>query len=143
MGYLLAHNKVVNDTKIINKSYALYQLETFIKLKYIINNYYIRIHYCFNYPNKSPNVYINNTSLINIYNYLIKNNSEYINSSIINNSLVLNKWNKNYNTLDINNEIEYVIRLIKFNTEKIFLKKIIDKFSNESMDYLYNYLIYV
>ena len=140
MGYILSHKRILNELKLLNFEYSFYVLHNSFKLIYYINNYKIRINYCFEYPFKQPKIYINNIKLINIYNFLMKNNQEYFIKCLYCNS-IFNYWHTSITLIKINKELKYCIRLIQFNIEKLFLKKIIEKYSKENMDYLYDYLL--
>ena len=140
MGYVLAHRRIINELKLIQNNYSFHILYDSFKLNYNINNYNIRIIYSNEYPFRQPIIYINNINLIDIYKYIMENNISYINNCLYCNSNLKN-WNSAITLINFNKELNETIRLIQFNTEKLLLKKIIDKFSNESMDYLYKYLI--
>ena len=70
----------------------------------------------------------------------MKNNQEYIIKCLYCNS-IFKTWHTSITLIKINKELKYCIRLIQFNTEKLLLKKIIEKYSKENMDYLYDYLL--
>ena len=136
MGYEVSHKKILNELKNFNYIYHFYVLHDLFKLNYNINNNKIEINYLFEYPIKTPIIYINKRKLIDIYNYLIINNNKYLNS--IN---CIENLNTSITLICINKELNKIIRLIQFNTEKLLLKKIIEKYSKENMDYLYDYLL--
>ena len=140
MGYVLSHRRILNELKLLKYVYLFHVLHNSFKLIYYINNYKIRINYCFEYPFKQPKIYINNIKLINIYNFLMKNNQEYFIKCLYCNS-IFNYWHTSITLIKINKELKYCIRLIQFNTEKLLLRKIIEKYSKENMDYLYYYLL--
>lgn len=111
------------------------------------NNNTIIINYNDLYPFICPNIIINNKHInINkIYNFP----AQYDNKDIIKfkkQSIILN-WLNNYSNEELNltEEILKEVSIIKQYTDiyfqVLYLKKIIDKYSNENMDYLFQYLI--
>jgi len=120
----MSYNILLKQLLNFKLEYKLYILFSSYKLIYYYNNYEIKIIYD-NYPIKNPsNIFINNKNIFGIYKNITK---EYY----------LNKWDSKFNINEIH---DYIIRFIKFNTESIMLRMVINKFSNESMDYLYSYL---
>jgi len=119
-----SYRKLLNELKYFNLEYRLYTLID--KYKLIINNNEdkIIIHYKMN--NTLLKVIINSDNILTIDNH-------YIQDYILNKSRI-------FNDMSIFNIHKDIDKIIQFNNKKTLLKQIIDKYSNESMDYLYYYL---
>jgi len=128
--------------------YKLITINNGYLIRLIYKNYNIDINYTDNYPHDPPyNINVNSKDIFSIYNTIMKYDSKYnlpklLNKSICYNSILCrNNWCCKYTISDILDEVENMIRLSKIICyQKLLLSKIINKFTNESMDYLYQYL---
>tara|TARA_E500000178_G_C17009443_1_gene749775 strand:+ start:63 stop:548 length:486 start_codon:yes stop_codon:yes gene_type:complete len=114
-------------------------------ISFILNKktYKICIFYNHNYPFVPPlNIKINNIDIDIYYNNIMKNNNDIFDKCLCCESLLcINNWAVNK---DIENIMEEIIKIINYSylsIYKILLKKIFNKYTNESVDYLNNYLI--
>jgi len=123
-----SYRKLLNELKYFNLEYRLYTLIDTYKLIIINNNEdKIIIYYKMNNSiNALLKVIINSDNILTIDNH-------YIQDYILNKSII-------FNDMSIFNIHKDIDKIIQFNKKKTLLKKIIDKYSNESMDYLYYYL---
>ena len=120
---IVLHKKLLKELTSFNLEYRLHNYY----LVYYYNNYEIKIYYSNYLPIK---FLINNINILKINNY-------YLNEYILNKSILF-KEPVSSTIYDIHKELD---KIIQFNYKKHLLKKIIDKYSNENMDYLYNYLL--
>ena len=149
-------NKSVSDKSGSNKYIINYKLITLkdgysFKLKFydstILNSSYlcvVDIIYPLSYPFKPPSkILINSINIFEHYKKIITTYPFLIKSCPCCESLLCSfNWRNSYTITNIIQEIEKVIRLKQFWIKKLYLDKIIDRYSNnQTMDYLYEYLL--
>jgi hypothetical protein len=130
------HIKIDTDTNIF------YKVE--ITFNYMKKNHIINIHYDKFYPFKPPSkIEIDNVNIFDEYNIIMKDNNDLFGKDCICcKSLVCsNNWVVNSN---INNILDEIIKVINYKQLKIkrnLLDKIINKYTNQNLDYLHYYLV--
>lgn len=149
------YNKLINiyNFKYFqNITYKLYTIDSNnIMFKSIINFNYnnkmheVKIYYDKLYPFKCPTkIEINNINIDELYKNIMSKNKSLLdkNLCLCCKSLLCDlNWNISKNIYDILKEIKLIIDYKELYVNRLLLNKIIQKYTNESMDYLEKYLL--
>ena len=109
------------------------------KLEYKIKIYYDKL-----YPFQCPiKIEINDNNIFKIYKKIMSKNSTVLNNNCLCcESLLCNyNWNTSKNIFDILQEIKKVIDYNELHIKRKLIKKIAQKYTNQHLDYLEQYLL--
>lgn len=127
----------------IESSNILFRCDINLKYKNIIYN--IKIYYDRYYPFHCPTkLEIQYQNIFDIYQRIINLNSNIFNKHeclCCKSLLCYKNWNISKNINDILKEIKLVIDYKQIYIKRLLLKKIINIYTNENMDYLERYLL--
>jgi len=119
-------------------------LKSEIKFEYNNKTHIVDIFYNKSYPFSPPTkIKLNNKDLNNHYKNIMGKNMDILKNCLCCESLLCpNNWVTNKTIKNIMEEIIKVINYNNLKIQRILLKKICNKYTNESMDYLHYYLIH-
>lgn len=126
----------------IDNNNVFYKVE--LNFNYVNKNNVINIYYDKTYPFKPPSkIEINNINIFDEYNIIMKDNWDLLGKDCICCKSIIcgNNWTIN---LNINNILDEIIKVIDYKELKIkrnLLDKIINKYTNQNLDYLHYYLL--
>lgn len=158
-----SHRRLLNELSKLNNEYKLdnidgiitYKLHTIdsstttfrvdLNFSYKNTNYDVKIYYNRLYPFHSPTkLEINNVDLFKLYSSIIFQNNKLLKNNYCLcccSLLCSDNWNVSKNTNDILKEIEKVINYKQLYIKTLLFSKIIQKYTNQDMDYLIGYLV--
>tara|TARA_B100001094_G_C18148411_1_gene782198 strand:+ start:1429 stop:1899 length:471 start_codon:yes stop_codon:yes gene_type:complete len=125
---------VLNNEKNLYKSEIIFINNS---KKYTVNIYYDR-----SYPFKPPSkIQINGININNYYKNIMEKNNDILDKCLCCESLLcFNNWHVNKTIKDIMIEIIKIIDYSNLKVYRILLKKICNKYTDQSLDYLDYYL---
>lgn len=105
--------------------------------------YNVTIYYAPGYPFNPPSkITVNNFNIFKIYNIIMSKNKDIVENCMCCESLLCkNNWFVSNNINDIMKEVTKVIKYKQLYQKRILLNKIIEKYTNQDMSFLHNYLL--
>ena len=138
-----SYKRIINELKNFEYEYKLFIQEYGYLLEFKLNNNLIKITFSNYYPFNPPSkLFINNIDSIDIYKLIMNQNPEIKDCLCCKSYFCSTNW---WPLITLKNEIINEINLIiKYKTYYIYkklLNKIILRYTNQDMNYLYEYLL--
>lgn len=154
----IVYKRLINELNELNElnnnllkiDYKLYTIDSQnvmfkndLNIIYKKKKYNIKVFYDTRYPFNSPlKIEINNNNIFDLYKNIMIKNSTLINHCLYCNSILNNKnWNISKNIINILNEVFKIINYKELYIKRILLNKIVQKYTDQHLDYLEQYLL--
>ena len=146
------YKRIINERKKIDNYDMIYKITTInneilcksnIYIKYKNCNYLITLFYDRSYPFKSPNkILLNNINILTIYDKIMNQNSDLFLVNLYTKSITCNaNWTVMLSLKTIIDEIIKIIHYKDLYIKRKLLDQIINKYSNQNLDFLHFYLL--
>ena len=121
-----------------------FSFKTIVLLNYQGQSHEVHIFYAHSYPFTCPSkLSINGNNLFDFYRSIQNSNKLLFRSECLccKSLLCMNNWACNKTIEDIIKEVKMVITYKDLYIQRLLLNKIINKYTNQNMDYLHHYLL--
>ena len=123
--------------------YKLYMDKNLFVLEMTYKKKYLKVFFCKTYPFKPPySIFVNDINIDTIYKKIMQKNNDIKECLCCKSLLCPNNWSANLTfRFNVLKEIDQLILYQHYYIYKRLLTQIINKYSNQEMQYLFKYLL--